>query len=607
MLGSPRRTLHHRILLLRSLSGAGAPAVVSLALAQLLTAVAPAATAAVLGLLVSRLDGTAGTRVFAAAVLPLALFAAVLLLGYLAQSATAPLEYLVRWRVDGAQRTRIARLALAGPTVGGLETPEVQALLRGAISDPDHGPDRTVGVGALAAMRQASQLVGALAAGLVLARYAWWPLPLLVLTAAGCGYRHYRTGQEMNDAWRFADKEELHADVWRKAVVSPSEGKDIRVFGLADWLVRRLDHHIDVANEPLWSSLVRMFRTDWIPLLLVSAGLVPTYVAVTLSAVHGHTSVALQTAVLAAGYALYQALGSSRSLLQMTGAMNAVRAFDQVSAVLGQPRAVAAGPAAVVAQDRPPSVRFEQVGFRYPGTDRTVLDGLDLEIRPGELLAVVGLNGAGKSTLIKLLSGLYQPTSGRITVDGTALTSADTASWRSRISVVFQDFVRYQLTAAENVSLRRPDRAMLDAAAADAGFTPVLERLPDGWDTPLARSRTGGVDLSGGQWQQLVLTRALYAVRTGAQLLVLDEPTAHLDVRTEFEVFRRLAEHRGRTSVVLISHRLSTVRQADRIVLLEQGRISESGTHDELMALDAGYAGLFTIQAERFAAAGVSE
>ncbi|MEV6208881.1 hypothetical protein [Kitasatospora sp. NPDC051914] len=144
------------------------------------------------------------------------------------------------------------------------------------------------------------------------------------------------------------------------------------------------------------------------------------------------------------------------------------------------------------------------------------------------------------------------------------------------------------------------DRAALDAAAKDSGFDAVLERLPDDWRTPLARSRTGGVDLSGGQWQQAVLARALYAVHTGAGLLVLDEPTAHLDVRTEFEVFNRLAEHRGRASVVLISHRLSTVRQADRIVLLDGGRITESGTHDELMALDGRYAELIAIQAERF-------
>jgi ABC-type multidrug transport system fused ATPase/permease subunit len=144
------------------------------------------------------------------------------------------------------------------------------------------------------------------------------------------------------------------------------------------------------------------------------------------------------------------------------------------------------------------------------------------------------------------------------------------------------------------------DDAAIEAAARDAGLDEVLARLPHGWDTPLARSRTDGVDLSGGQWQQVVLARALYAVRTGARLLVLDEPTAHLDVRTEFDVFQRLAARKQDAGVVLISHRLSTVRQADRIVLLEDGRITESGTHDELMARAGGYATMFAIQADRF-------
>ena len=145
-----------------------------------------------------------------------------------------------------------------------------------------------------------------------------------------------------------------------------------------------------------------------------------------------------------------------------------------------------------------------------------------------------------------------------------------------------------------------PDLSVLAAAAKDAGLQPVLDRLPGGWETPLARSRTGGVDLSGGQWQQVVLARALYALNTGAELLVLDEPTAHLDVRTEFEVFQRLAKRRNDASVVLISHRLSTVRLADRIVLLSGGRITESGTHDELMAANGDYARMFIIQAARF-------
>ena len=206
--------------------------------------------------------------------------------------------------------------------------------------------------------------------------------------------------------------------------------------------------------------------------------------------------------------------------------------------------------------------------------------------------------------MIKLLAGLHLPTEGRITVDGADINALGAGPWRSRLSVVFQDFTHYPLSVADNVALGRADvpvdEAGLAWAARESGLDEVVDRLPYGWDTMLARSRAGGVDLSGGQWQQVVLARALYAVRLGAKVLVLDEPTAHLDVRTEFSVFARLVAHRGSTSVVLISHRLSTVRLADRIVLLDGGRITESGSHDELVARGGAYGRMFAIQAERF-------
>jgi ABC-type multidrug transport system fused ATPase/permease subunit len=315
----------------------------------------------------------------------------------------------------------------------------------------------------------------------------------------------------------------------------------------------------------------------------------------------GHHSVAAETAVLSAGYSVYLMVGTVFNLRIIEGTLPSVRALADLRTALADAGLAGTGPPqrAPGASGEPLAVLIEGLCFSYPGSERQILRDLNLEIRPGELLAIVGLNGAGKSTLIKLLAGLYRPSGGSITAGGSDIFT-DLAGWRRQISVVFQDFARYQLSARDNVTLMPADAAALAAAARESGLEEVLGELPAGWDTPLARSRTGGVDLSGGQWQQVVLARALYAVHRGAWLLVLDEPTAHLDVRTEFEVFQRLAARARGISVVLISHRLSTVRQADRIVLLDGGRVTESGRHDELIELDGAYAAMFALQAERF-------
>ena len=252
------------------------------------------------------------------------------------------------------------------------------------------------------------------------------------------------------------------------------------------------------------------------------------------------------------------------------------------------------------------AIRFEDVRFAYPGSSRPVLDGLDLELPAGLCTAIVGVNGAGKTTLVKLLTRLHEPTSGRLTVDGTDLADLDVAAWRRQVSVVFQDFVRYELSAADNIAVgavhARRDAAVLRGAAEKAGIAEAVDALPGGFDTTLSRAYEGGADLSGGQWQRIAIARSLYALEAGARLLVLDEPTSALDVRAEAEFFDHFVElTRGVTSV-LISHRFSSVRRADRIVVIDAGRVVEQGTHDELVAADGHYARLFRLQAERFAA-----
>ena len=249
------------------------------------------------------------------------------------------------------------------------------------------------------------------------------------------------------------------------------------------------------------------------------------------------------------------------------------------------------------AQSLPASeVRFHDVSFAYPG-GAAVLDRFNLTIPAGSSLAIVGQNGAGKTTLAKLLCRFYDPGSGAIAIDGVDVRTLDVDSWRTRLTAVFQDFLRLELPLRDNVApTGAPDdviRTALEAAGAAS-----LASL----DTVLARGYDGGTDLSGGQWQRVALARALCAVSLGARVVLLDEPTAQLDVRGEAEIFERVLAATRHCTTILISHRFSTVRQADRICVLEHGRVVELGTHDELMALGGRYRTMFDLQAQRFTA-----
>ena len=591
--------IRDRLRLLGQLGAAGPGLLVAIVGLIFVTSLVPAATAVTLAVLVGRVHAASTARVLADAVAPLLGFVGVLLLGHALNALREPMYYLARARIDGAHRARVARLASTSDTIAALERPEVQRLLREARADPANWTERTPAAGALSQLGLVGRGFSVLSSSLVLGAYRWWLIPLLVVSAV--------THQQLNrwavvawyQTWRRGLDDGLRGEVWADALFSPADGKEVRVFGLGAWAVERVRGHVRAMYEPVWALAQRILLRGPVHFLVILGPLVGAFVAVSLAAARHEASVGVAIAVLTAGAGVFRTFGGDPR--DVVGGLACLRAYQEACSELA-----GAGPPSggVATPSGPVPVRFEGISFAYEGGRRQVLDGLDLEIRPGELLAIVGLNGAGKSTLIKLLAGLYRPDAGRITVDGVDVARIGTAAWRQRLAIVFQDFVRYHLSAEDNVALGNAtvprDRAALEAAARDAGLDEVLARLPEGWDTPLARSRTGGVDLSGGQWQQVVLARSLYAVRTGAWLLVLDEPTAHLDVRTEFEVFGRLATHKGRASVVLISHRLSTVRRADRIVLLGEGRILESGTHDELIALGGRYAEMFAVQADRF-------
>jgi ATP-binding cassette subfamily B protein len=588
--------------LLKRLRWVGRGPLAALILVTLIGSAVPAATAVAF----ARLIGTAGSgavdNLVQLAVVPLLVYLVILLMGHVLGAVREPLWFLAQVRIDGEHRAQLARLVATGETIGEVERPEVQMLIRQARADPESFVEGTLGTGVLAQLDLLGRILGVLSASAVLAAYAWWLVPLLVLPAAVIQrHRSWEAWQWMR-AWRGTLRPGMHADVWTDALVSPGEGKEVRIFGIGDWAVDRIRGHLRGGYDELWLVGKRVLASQWRPLLLVIGPLGVAYLAVTASALRGASSVAVAAAVFAAGASVYQTLADTPS--QTINAIACLTALNRLRRELGRGPDQDVTGAVMVVPDTPPLILFKNVGFTYPGTDRRVLDRLDLEIKPGELLGIVGANGAGKSTLIKLLARLYRPTCGQIIISDTDLADLDGAGWRSRVAIVFQDFVRYHLSAADNVALGNAavprDESALVAAARDAGLDEVLGRLLNGWDTPLVRSRTGGVDLSGGQWQQVVLARALYAVRTGAVVLVLDEPTAHLDVKTELDVFGRLAAHKGNATVVLISHRLSSVRRADRIALLSEGRIAELGSHDALMARDGQYARMFAIQAERF-------
>jgi ATP-binding cassette subfamily B protein len=318
-------------------------------------------------------------------------------------------------------------------------------------------------------------------------------------------------------------------------------------------------------------------------------------------------SIAIQAALIPVRFGVYFPESDVQTQYGLQG-YDALTEFERLSGIPQQPAiARVSAPAAPVAPAPAPQreIRFDAVSFAYRPDAKPVLDGVDLTLRVGQSTAIVGLNGAGKTTLVKLLAGLYPPTSGRILVDGADLRELEPRSWQRRLAVIFQDYVRYELDAASNIALGAPghqdDEEALLAAAARAGAGDLLAGLPHGLSTVLSRHYRDGTDLSGGQWQRIALARAFFAARFGASVLVLDEPTAQLDVRAEVEFYDRFLEITRGVTTVLISHRFSTLRRADAIAVLDGGRVVEHGGHDELVALGGEYARLFELQSRQFA------
>jgi ABC-type multidrug transport system fused ATPase/permease subunit len=440
------------------------------------------------------------------------------------------------------------------------------------------------------------EMIAGLASAAVLIGYAWWA-PLLL---AGAWLATHWLLRE-SAVWRDRNTEEVRAaqrdaDYTYRLAVEPAPAKEVRLFGLADWVIgqfraRRLRlfdlrwHATRLRERPLGGSLVVVLGANLI--LFYSMASAAAAGRLQLDQLVTYASAAVTTGMIAFG-------GLSWALDCGAAPVGAVLRLREPMARTG----------ALVRGSRPATgmpareIRFRNLTFSYPAAPAPVLDGFDLTIPAGSSLAIVGLNGAGKTTLAKLLCRLYDPQAGAIEVDGVDLREIELDAWRSRIAAVFQDFIRFELPLRDNVAPAGAPEDVIRDAVVEAGASGLADL-----DTVLARGYQGGTDLSGGQWQRVALARALCAVRMGAALVLLDEPTAQLDVRGEMEIFDRILAATRHTTTILISHRFSTVRHADRICVLEHGRVVELGSHDELMASGGRYRTMFDLQASRFGAA----
>ncbi|WP_035564191.1 ABC transporter ATP-binding protein [Hymenobacter sp. IS2118] len=458
---------------------------------------------------------------------------------------------------------------------------------------------RTVLMSQVLAQGQDTVTLVLLAAGLV--AFQPWLLGLLLLAVvpAFLGESHFNErSYSLSHSWT-PERREL--DYLRQTGASDETAKEVKIFGLSGFLVNRFRELSDDFYRQNKSLVLR--RAGWGTLFAAvgAAGYYGAYVYIIARTVSGSISLG-QLTFLAGSFARLRGLLEgilSRFSSVADGALYLQDFFDFFAL---RPRIVRQATTGDTARPFPRPIRlgfeFENVGFQYKNGAKWAIRNLSFKLQAGEKLALVGENGAGKTTLVKLLARLYDPSEGRILLDGHDLREYDPAELRQEIGVIFQDFVRFQLPAGQNLAVgrieERQNQPRIVTAAQQSLADTVIAKLPGGYDQMIGRRFNGGVDLSGGEWQKIALGRAYMR---DAQLLILDEPTAALDARAEFEVFERFKELTQGKTAVLISHRFSTVRMADRILVIENGQFVEIGSHEELLANGGRYAELFALQA----------
>jgi ATP-binding cassette subfamily B protein len=391
-------------------------------------------------------------------------------------------------------------------------------------------------------------------------------------------------------------------------VTTDSFAKEVKLFGLGQYFIERYRLIAKVFYDTQRSQLVRRYMTGFALGNLSTIVSSFTYLFIALQTIAGRLTIG---ALVAYAQAATQVQNSIQSILSgFTGMYEHNLYLNNLYELMDREPTmpVAAAPQPVPSPLRG-EIRFENVTFVYPGSELKALDGVSFTIAAGETLAVVGRNGAGKTTLFKLICRLYDPTDGRILIDGVDIRDFEPTDLRHQIGAMFQDYVDYQATAAENIGLGNvpeiADRDEVIRASKQAGSDELIAALPEGYDTALGKWFDAGVNLSGGEWQKVALARAF--MREDARVLLLDEPTSALDAQAEYDLFERLRSLTHGRTAVYISHRFSTVRRADRIIFLEHGRLVEEGTHEDLMRLGGRYARLFRMQAAAYTGEDVEE
>lgn len=599
-----------RLRLLGLLPGVSRPLTAALLVATLVSAAAPVAFTIATGVLVGSVPGIVGSDLTSPAgrevLVALALAGASFAISQVMGPVRTTIAETLGRRLDGSLRARAMAASVRPLGVAHLEDPDAldkANLARGAM-DGNFTPGGAVSgitTNAVQVLQSVSSAVLVARFNVVLAAVLviGWRLVRLVLLRQFFAQVSTMTG--MAQVLR-------RSTYYRDLALTPAAAKETRIFGLAGWVHERFTESWMEGMTEVWATrregrarvfavLVGIAAASSAGFLLVGrAGIAGdlslTELTIYVSAIVGIGALSISDADLHVGYGL--------------AALPALHDLEAAAARAAEPERPPREPGRPAAGLPREEVRFEAVTFSYPDRERAVLSGLDLVLPAGRSTAIVGENGAGKTTIVKLLCRLYEPTSGRILVDGEPLTEVEWAGWQRRVAAIFQDFVRYEMSVAENVACGTPpediDEAAVQRALERSGGRELIDSLASGASTPLSRRVGGGTDLSGGQWQRIALARALYAVDAGAGILVLDEPTASLDVRAEAELYDRFLELTAGLTTIVISHRFSTVRRADNIVVVEDGRVAEQGTHDQLVGRGGCYADMFRLQASRFSA-----